>query len=216
MGNNKKNCSQNFVIVIGRQYGSGGRRIGKLLADSLGVSYYDKSLLSAAAKRLGYSPEIFERKDEKRPSMIRSLISFTYGAPTAEINGAPMSDEKIYEYQSHVIKEICNRESCVIVGRTADYVMRDHPGLISIFVHADKDKRAAAIIRRGETEDLKAARDIADRRDHARESYYNYYTNGNSWGKASNYHLTFDSGIMPDDAIIAAVSAILRSRQGKS
>lgn len=208
-----KKQDSNFVIVIGRQYGSGGRRIGKMLAESLGVSYYDKSLLSAAAKRLGYSPEIFERKDERRPSILRSLISFTYGAPTAEINGAPMSDEKIYEYQSHVIKEICSRESCVIVGRTADYVMREHPGLISIFVHADKDRRVDSIIKRGETTDAREAADIADRRDHARESYYNYYTNGNKWGRASNYHLTFDSGLLPDSAILAAVKSILLSRQ---
>lgn len=199
----------NFVIVIGREYGSGGRRIGKMLAESLGVNYYDKTLLSEAARKLGYSPEIFERKDEKRPSLIRSILSFTYGAQTANLDGAPMSDEKIYEFQSRVIRDICERESCVIVGRTADYIMRDHPGLVSLFVHAPIEERARAIMRRGETDSEDEAREIATRCDSHRSSFYNYYTNREGWGRARNYHLTFDSSRMPDDAIIAAVKSIV-------
>lgn len=202
-------ATDKFLIVIGRQYGSGGRRIGRMLAGRLGATYYDKSLLSEAAGRLGYSPEIFAQKDERRPSLIRSLLSFTYGAPTANIEQAPMSDEKIYEAQSHVIRDICSRESCVIVGRTADYVMRRHPRMVSLFVHAPADARAAAIMRRGETDDEHEAHEIAEKNDRNRESYYNYYTNSNNWGHASNYHLTFDSSRMTDDAIVAVVSAML-------
>lgn len=201
--------SDRFVIVIGRQYGSGGRRIGKMLARELGVGYYDKSLLSKAAAEMGYSPEIFARKDEKRPSLLRSLLSFNYGAMSDEIGQAPMSDEKIYEYQSRVIKDICERESCVIVGRTADYVMRHHPHLLSLFIHAPADCRAEAIIRRGETDDRDKARDIATRNDSDRQSYYNYYTNRNGWGRADNYHLTFDSSRISEKAILTAVRDML-------
>lgn len=200
---------ERFLIVIGREYGSGGRRIGKMLAERLGATYYDKSLLSAAAARLGYAPEIFARKDERRPSLIRSLLSFTYGAPTANIDEAPMSDEKIYEAQSHVITDICSRESCVIVGRTADYIMRRHPRMLSIFVHAPLSARAAAIIERGETGNLCDAREIAERNDRNRESFYNYYTNSNGWGRAANYHLSFDSSKVSDDTISAVAAEML-------
>lgn len=198
-----------FLVVIGREYGSGGRRIGKMLADALGVAYYDRSLLSEAASRLGYSQEIFAAKDERRPSFMRSILSFTYGAPTANISEAPMSPEKIYELQSRVIKEICERESCVIVGRTADYVMRDHPKLVSLFIHAPLDYRARCIMARGETDKESEAADIANRRDHERESYYNYFTNRNSWGRANNYTLAFDSSRISDEAIVKSVCDML-------
>lgn len=200
---------EKFLIVVGRQYGSGGRRIGRMLARELGVSYYDKSLLSEAAGRLGYDPKIFERKDERRPSFLRSLLSFNYGAPTANINEAPMSDEKLYESQSKVIRQICDRESCVIVGRTADYIMREHPRMVSLFIHAPEHIRAKNIVSRQETDDEKDALDIASRRDRARESYYNYYTNRNAWGHARNYTLSFDSSRISDELILKAVKDIL-------
>lgn len=213
MKNDTDNTSASeFVIVIGREYGSGGRRIGKRLADELGVRYYDKSLLSEAASKLGYSPEIFEHKDERRPSLIRSLLSFTYGAQTAEINNQTLSDEKIYEFQSRVIRDICRHEPCVIVGRTADYIMRDHPGLISLFVHAPIERRIDAILARGETDDREKARETADHIDRNRESYYNYYTNSNGWGRARNYHLTFDSSVIGDNEIAQFVRSIIESR----
>jgi len=203
------NNGEKFLIVIGREYGSGGRRIGKMLATSLGVSYYDRTLLNEAASRMGYSPEIFVSKDEKRPSILRSILSFSLGAPTANISGSTMSDEKIYEFQSRIIKEICDRESCVIVGRTADYVMRDHPKLLSLFIHAPQRHRAEAIMRRGETSDMREAMEIVSRNDRNRASYYNYYTNRESWGRASNYHLSFDSSRISDKAILAAVCSML-------
>ena len=206
---NGKELDHKFVIVIGRQYGSGGRRIGKMLAKELGVTYYDKTLLKEAASKMGYSTDIFERKDERRPSLIRSILSFTYGANTANIDGAPMSDEKIYEFQSRVIREICERESCVIVGRTADYVMRHHPNLVSVFVHAPLSHRASVIMQRENVENLAEASELAERHDRNREEFYNYYTNRNGWGRAHNYHLSFDASRITDEAIVCAVKAML-------
>lgn len=207
-----KTGKHSFLIVIGREYGSGGRRIGKMLAEALGVSFYDKTLLSKASEKLGYSPEIFANKDEKRPSLIRSILSFTYGANTANIDGAPMSDEKIYEYQSRVIREICNEESCVIVGRTADYIMREHPGLISIFLHAPIIHRIESIKSRGETDDDRRARELAESADRSREEFYNYYTNSNSWGKANNYDVTLDTSKLSDDSIVEIIKGIVKER----
>lgn len=204
--------NERFLIVIGREYGSGGRRIGKMLADELGVSYYDKKLLNEAAAKLGYRLDVFADKDERRPSLMRSILSFAYGAPLASIGDGPMSHERIYETQSRVIKDICSRESCVIVGRTADYVMRDHPRMISVFIHAPIDHRVKAVLTRDETRSEKEARDLAEKHDHARQSYYNYYTNREGWGKASNYTLTFDSSRISDQAILSAVKDMLNLR----
>lgn len=201
--------NDNFLIVIGRQYGSGGRSLGRYIAKELGVTYYDKSLLSRAAERLGYSPRIFEHRDERRPSFFRSLLSFNYGAAVAHIDDAPMSEEKIYEFQSRVVRDICKNESCVIVGRTADYVMRDHPRMVSLFLHAPESHRAKTLVERGEAEDEEKARTLAKKMDHIRESYYNYYTNGNSWGNSSNYHLSADSSRVSKEALLAAIKSML-------
>lgn len=200
----------NILIVVGRQYGSGGRRIGKMLADRLGIDYYDKTLLSKAAERLGYSTDIFSCKDEKRPSLLRSLLTFNYGSTSGQMTDAPMSDEKLYEFQSNVIRDICRNNSCVIVGRTADYIMRDHPRMLSIFIHAPLEKRGEAVFKRDSVKDLKEAMSRASRFDRDRASYYNYYTNSDRWGKADNYHLTFDSSKMPDETIVQIVCSMLR------
>lgn len=201
--------SGNVLIVVGRQYGSGGRRIGKMLAERLGISYYDKTLLRKAAEKLGYSTAIFDCKDEKRPSLLRSLLSFNYGSTSGVMTEAPMSDEKLYEFQSNVIREICRNESCVIVGRTADYIMREHPRMVSLFIHASLEHRGKAVQEREGIRNLREAMSHASKHDHSRRDYYNYYTNSNSWGMADNYHLTFDSTRISDDAIVNAVRAML-------
>lgn len=205
----------NFVIVIGRQYGAGGRRLGKRLAERLCVPYYDKELLSEAADFLGFSKEIFSRADEKKPSMLRSFLSFSYGATSEQDPLGTLSDERIYELQSRVIRKICEKGPCVIVGRTADYVMRDHPGLLSVFVHAPVDTRARAIVSRGEARTLSEAIDRARKHDRSRESYYNYFTN-RRWGFADNYDLTVDSsrfGI--EDTCAMLESALRRMTSGR-
>lgn len=186
----------NLVIVIGRQFGSGGRRIGKLVAERLGIGYYDKELLSEAAGSLGYAPEIFAAADEKRPSPLRSMLQGVYGIAD-NFHATSMSGEKLYERQSEVIRKIGDIGRCVIVGRTADYVLRDNPGLVSVFLHAPVEHRARMIVQRNESPSLNEAAELARKNDRNRESYYNYFT-GRSWGKASNYHLTVDASALDD------------------
>lgn len=209
MHENNKDSGDKVVIVVGREYGSGGRRIAEMLATRLGISYYDKTLLNKAAESLNYSADIFTRADEKRPSLLRSLLTFSYGATTAAHPDSPVSDEKLYEFQSRVIRDICSRESCVIVGRTADYILRDHPRMLSLFIHAPLETRARAVLEREKPASLKEAAEIARRNDRHRASYYNYYTNSDKWGHAHNYHLTFDSSRIDDDAIEQIVRAFL-------
>lgn len=202
------------VIVIGRQFGSGGRIIGKAVAARMGIGYYDKELLSEAAVRLGFSPDIFAAADEKRPSPFRSLLQGAYGIAD-NFHTTTMSGERLYRAQSDVIRDICSRNSCVMVGRTADYVMREHPGLVSVFLHAPLQARAQKIVDRAEADNTERAAECARRRDRDREGYYNYFT-GRHWGEAANYHLSLDSSELTTDEaadiIVAFAKARLRKR----
>lgn len=197
-----------FIIVIGRQYGAGGRKLGKRLAETLNVPYYDKELLSEAADALGFSKELFLKADEKKPSILRSFLSFNYGSPSASFSSYTLTDDNLYRAQSDVIKSICEKGSCVIVGRTADYVMRDHPGLVSIFVHAPEEHRAKAILERGEAKSMEEALEKARKFDRSRESYYNYFTNRH-WGHADNYDLTFNSSRLSTEALLPLILSAL-------
>ncbi len=194
----------NYLIVIGRQYASGGRRIGRWIAERLGIPFYDKSLLAKAAEHMGFSAEMFARTDEKRPSMLRSLLMLNYGAQSAGFQDSGVSSESLYSYQSEVIRQICGQGSCVIVGRTADYVMRDHPRMISIFIHAPLERRAANMVESGECASPEKAAEKARKTDRERESYYNYYTN-RTWGHADNYHLSIDSTRVSPEALLAII-----------
>lgn len=197
-----------FVIVIGRQYGAGGRRLGKKLAARLNVPYYDKELINEAADTLGISKTLLMKVDEKRPSFLRSLLSFNYGISSAPAPVNSLNAETLYQLQSKVIRSICEKGSCVIVGRTADYVIRDHPGLLSIFIHAPEDIRAKVIIDRGEAYSLQQAIEIARKYDRERESYYNYFTN-REWGAADNYDLSFNSSKIELDSIVDLIASHL-------
>ncbi len=198
-----------FVIVIGRQFGAGGRKLGKKLAETLGVPYYDKELLAEAAESMGFSQDIFQKADERKPSFLRSFLSFNLGSTSASFDNYAINNENLYRTQSEVIRSICKKGSCIIVGRTADYVMREHPGLLSIFIHAPEEHRAKTVIARGEAATHSEALDKVRKNDRTRESYYNYYTNRN-WGKASNYDFTFDSSKIPYDKIVSLITDLCK------
>lgn len=198
---NRNQWPQNFVIVIGREFGSGGRTVGKLIAEKLGISYYDTELLSKAAKSLGVSPQIFRDHDEKRPStFIRTLLQGAYGIAD-NFHPVPLSGERIYNVQCEVIQDLVKKGSCVIVGRNADFILRDHPHMLSVFLHSPLDHRAQRILKRGEAQDLEEACLLASRHDKRRESYYNYYTGDKRWGVAKNYHLSLDTSLLENDKV---------------
>ncbi len=200
-----------FVIVIGRQYGSGGRELGKRLASRLNVPYYDKELLYEAATRLGFRPDLLEKADEKPPSPFRSLLSASIGSPSWLTTGAMLS-ETIYQMQSDVIRSLIAEGSCVIVGRTADYIAREEPGLVSIFLHADlKDRVARVMAREHSHKDAAAAQDCILRHDNGRREYYNYFT-GRNWGNADNYHLSLSSSVLDMDGVADVIIACMKAR----
>ena len=197
---------KNKIIVIGRSFGSGGRRIGLEIARRLGIPFYDRELLKRASSEFGYSPEIFARADEKRPSLLKRIVSQSYGIAES-YQPDTISIESLYEIQSRVIRGVAERSDCVIVGRTADYILRNNPKLISIFIHSPAERRACNIVARGEAPNLEKAEELVRKIDKERESYYNFFT-GRNWGVASNYHLSLDSSSLNADTIVEIVTNI--------
>lgn len=185
----------NHIYTIGREFGSGGKDIGVALAERLGIKCYDKELLAEAAKESGFCAEIFENHDEKPTnSFLYSLVMDTYsfgGYSTTPFLDMPLN-HKVFLAQFDTIKKIAEKESCVIVGRCADYALADNPNCINVFIHADKDYRSNRIAKNLNLS-LNKARDMVNKTDKQRASYYNYYTS-KKWGDSRSYDLTLDSG----------------------
>lgn len=205
------------VITVGRQFGSGGREFGLRLATRYGLKYYDKELLSEAARRSGVAREFFEKSDERAPSFVDGLFSFAVGMnPLSYFQGSTaIGDDSIYRAQSDFIHQLAHQESCVIVGRTADYVLRDDPHLVSIFVHADEDDAIERICRREPELTRDKARSRMNRINRLRANYYNFYTD-KTWGDARSYDLTVDSSSMPMERLADFLIGYVRMRLGNN
>ena len=181
------------IITIGREYGSGGRQIGKEIANYFGIKYYDKELLEHAAKDSGICKELFEHHDEKPTnSFLYSLVMDTYsfGYSSAGFSDMPMN-HKIFLAQFDAIKKLAGEGPCVMVGRCADYALADWKDCFSVFVHADFDWRINRIAAKY-NKTPKEARDIITKTDKSRASYYNYYTN-KKWSDSESYELCLSS-----------------------
>lgn len=201
----------NKIYTIGREFGSGGREVGEKLAAKLGIKLYDKELLQQAAKDSGFCEEIFENHDEKPTnSFLYSLVMDTYSV--SGYSAAPFLDmplnHKVFLAQFETIKKIAEKESCVIVGRCADYALSDNPDCINVFIHADLDVRIKNVSRNLNTTENKA-RDIINKTDKQRASYYNYYTS-KKWGDSKSYNLSLDAGKLGTDN---CVEMILKFRE---
>ena len=201
----------NKIYTIGREFGSGGKKVGEKLAAKLGIKLYDKELLQQAAKDSGFCEEIFENHDEKpTTSFLYSLVMDTYSV--SGYSAAPFLDmplnHKVFLEQFETIKKIAERESCVIVGRCADYALSDNPDCINVFIHADMDKRIKNVSKNLNITENKA-RDIINKTDKQRASYYNYYTS-KKWGDSKSYNLSLDAGKLGTDN---CVEMILKYRE---
>lgn len=208
----RESKSSPFYIVVGRQFGSGGLEFARELASRLGVECYDKTLVTEAAQRFGFSREIIARADERCPSRLRSFLSCNPGIPAAPGIDS-VGKETMYSIQSAVIRQLAAEGSAIFVGRTADYILRDAPLLLSVFLHSTPEKRAERIVRRNDAKNIREARDLLCRKDKERQQYYKYYT-GRIWGAADNYHLCLDASAFPVDVMADTVIALLnRMRQ---
>ena len=193
----------NLIYTIGREFGSAGYEVGRLLAERLGVKLYDKELLAQAAKDSGFCEEIFENHDERPTnSFLYSLVMDTYSG--GNYSSAPFLDmplnHKVFLAQFDTIKKIAERESCVIVGRCADYALASNPDCLNVFVHAYLEDRIKAVSKRNDVTENKA-KDLIQKKDKQRASYYNYYT-CKKWGDSRSYDLTLNtSKITPEQCV---------------
>ena len=184
------------IITIGRQFGSGGREIGKKLAQQMNIPFYDKELLSIAAQASGISQQLFENHDEQPTnSLLYSLVMGTYamGSPPLTYVDMPIN-HKIFLAQFDVIKKIAQAGACVIVGRCADYILRDNPHCTNVFIHADLQTRIDRAVELYSVP-MENAEDVLNKTDKRRANYYNYYS-GKKWSHVENYHISLNSSMI--------------------
>ncbi len=194
------------IITISREFGSAGRTIGKSVAERLGVPCYDEEILQKVASESGFHPDFL--KDQGEYYVSRPFFSSAVAGKNA--NGYSLQDE-VWMVQSRIIREIGERESCVIVGRCADYLLRDIADCLKVFIHADMDFRAKRIVEvYGERED-KPLKRLADK-DKRRKKFYKFYT-GMEWGDAKNYDVALDSGRLGIDTCVDLIVDLYERKQ---
>ena len=193
------------IINVGRQLGSGGHDIGRMLALDFNATYYDRELLNLAAKESGFSEKIFEQNDERK-GFFRGL--FSMGSPhvnSGSVYKSSTSQESLFQFQSDAIKKAAEKGSCVFVGRCADYILRDFKNVVNIFITASMKFRVDQVMSR-QNVSIEEARHIIEQGENRRAEYYNYYT-GKKWGAAESYDLCIDSsvlGLVETEKLIAA------------
>lgn len=204
--------NQQIIINIGRQIGSGGRIIAQQLAEDFGCQFYDKEILNLAAKESGFSEKFFEQNDEQK-GFLRSL--FHAHLPLIGENNYysnSFSQESLYKFQSDAIRSAAQAGSCVFVGRTADYILRDMKNTVSVFITANIDQRIQRVCKRHSLDRAKARKYIRDH-ENERASYYNYYT-GKKWGHSESYDLCINSSILGVDGTEKFIARFIRQRFG--
>jgi cytidylate kinase len=208
-----------IIINIGRQLGSGGRTIGKHLADEFGCSFYDKEILNLAAKESGFSEQFFEQHDEHW-RYFKSLFHL-HAQHVSDNNFYTnnFSQESLFQFQADAIKKAADAGSCVFVGRCADYILRDYPHIYNVFITAQLDYRVKMVAQRHGC-DQEAALKIIRHEESSRASYYNYYT-GKKWGNSESYHLCIDSTLLGIEGTATFIADFIRRhessiKEGKS
>ena len=203
--------AKKILITIARQFGSGGREIGGKIAQALEIPLYDKELITTAAEKGEIDVDVVRRSDETAAnSLLYTLAMGSNVLGTTMQFGYKMPlNDKLFILQSEIIKEYAKEGSCVFIGRCADYVLRDEPGLFRIFVYGDLEHRQARI--KDRHPELKSSQviDIINKTDKRRSSYYNFYT-GNKWGKFDNYDMAINSSTFGIDETAKIITAAIK------
>lgn len=199
---------EKFVITIARQYGSGGRTIGQMLAKELGVEYYDKDLIIKASEESGISMDLFANADEKHRGIFGKFKKKNYGGEVLSPSSKQFtSEENIFNYQAKIIRDLAEKESCIIIGRAADYILKDRDDVISVFVHAP-----IAFLKEQAGKKLSMSeRDLEKyiyKTDKERATYYMAHT-GREWTDARNYDLCLDSSKLGFEKCVEEIKAYM-------
>lgn len=206
---------ENVVITIARQYGSGGKTIGAMLAKELGINCYSREILTMASEESGINERLFGQLDErlKIPSWFKPLKRPYEGNLIPPESSGFVSDDNLFNYQAKIIKELAGTESCVIIGRCADYVLRNFPNVMSVFIHADKEFCVERALERNSMTRKEMERYIA-KTDKYRGDFYKYYS-GREWSDARNYDLCLNSGKLGFEKCVEEIKSYKKIRFGE-
>jgi cytidylate kinase len=191
---------QKVIITISREFGSGGRYVGRMIADKLGIKFYDKDLVTLVSKEAGLSEEFIEEHEQKREW--GSSLNSTYN-----------TDDKLFEAESRVIKEIAQKESCVIIGRCADYILKDEKNILKVFIYSNKEDKVNRAVKYYDIDEKTASKEI-EKVNKNRAKHYKYYTN-QVWGNNENYDLTMNSDLLGVDKTAEVISQIVVDKYNK-
>ena len=196
------------IITISRQFGSGGRDVGKKLADALGIKYYDRELIEMAAKESGFDKEMFEDTTANTSRLFRFINTFGYslGAPLSVMNDITMSDQ-IFLIQSRVVEQAADSGPCVIVGRCADYVLDNRDDVLKVFIAGDMNDRKKRAIQYYDVDERDVEASIR-KIDRNRKGYYDYYTD-KKWGAAESYDVCLNTSVFGIDGCVAILKQLL-------
>lgn len=190
------------IITVSRQFGSGGRSIAKELAKQLGYAYYDSELTEKVAEETGFDPSYIADAGEYAPG--RSILSYALGSATTHMSGSHMSaSDYLWTTQSRIITELAEKGNCVIVGRCADYILRNRDDVLNVFIHANDEYRAKRIVELYGVRD-KSPQKRLEEKDSKRSVNYKYFT-GREWGRIDNYHLALDSSALGSDTCVKLI-----------
>ena len=202
---------KNIVVSIGRQFGAGGRRVGQALAKELGIAYYDKELIMEAAKEFGFAPVFFEENDEKSASFAGNVLQWMESFVTNGMGSKNyLSQDTLFEMQSEVVRKMAEKHSCVIVGRCSDYVLRDYPNCVSVFLHSSDEDRIQRIRERSGLTEEEAISKMR-MQDKKRAAYYNFYSS-KTWGESATYTLSIDVSSIGVEQTVQLIMFYLRQR----
>jgi cytidylate kinase len=201
--------NNHIIICVGRQLGSGGHDIARMLAMDFNAKYYDRELLNLAAKESGFSERIFEKNDEQK-GFLKSLFNISTPHLSGSSFGPNFSQESLFQFQSDAIQKAAKEGPCVFVGRCADYVLRDFPNTVNIFITASMKYRIAQVMNKQHM-NAEEARKFIESKESKRAAYYNYYT-GKKWGAAESYDLCIDSSILGLTDTEKIIAAYIRKR----
>lgn len=203
--------SEHYVINLGRQLGSGGKEIGEKLAQQLGIAFYDKELINLASEESGLCREFFEKADEKASqSILGGLFGsrFPFITEGAYPYNSYLNNDSLFKIQSDVIRHLAEKQSCLFVGRCADYILRDHPRCANVFVSASPEARIERLMKLHNISS-EEAEELMEKADKKRSSYYNYYSY-KTWGAAATYHLCIDSSVLGIDGTVEFIKNFVK------
>lgn len=204
---------EKYIINIGRELGSGGKSIGERLAQFYNIHVYDKKLIKLAAEESGLCQKFFEKADESNKGFIASLMG---GMRIPFLGDGSMydnylSNDALFKIQSDVIRKLAEQESCIFIGRCADYILRDHPRCVNIFITADMEDRIKRICSLNPELSAEDAEIYLEKADKKRSSYYNYYSN-KIWGAAATYHLCINSSVLGLDGTTEYIKEFINKK----